>query len=316
MTILIQQRMNAVRSTLNQSLVCLFVAAILASKGDAAGLRVLNADAHFAEGPVWYHGKLYYVEYDRNTITAWDGKENAVFASDPGCGPSAVVVTATGEFLTTCYDNGSIGRFTVDGKPLPRYMHDKDGLKFIAPNDFAPDGHGGIYFSDSGHEAAAIDAKVFYLSADGTITLEADNLRSANGLAVSKDGKTLYVIETEESRLLQFTIGSHASLSDRRVFVNLNDLTKHVEVIYPDGMKIDSKGEIYIGQSPRDVRAPLNGDIFVIDSDAKMIRTLKLPSTQVPNLTFSPDEKTVYVTAVDQIDKAPHSGKVYAIPND
>ena len=38
--------------------------------------KVLNDDAHFAEGPVWYHGKLYYVEYDRNSVTIWDGSHN------------------------------------------------------------------------------------------------------------------------------------------------------------------------------------------------------------------------------------------------
>jgi sugar lactone lactonase YvrE len=42
---------------------------------------------------------------------------------------------------------------------------------------------------------------------------------------------------------------------------------------------------------------------------------LTLPSPQVPNLAFSPDEKTLYVTAVDQVDKVPHAGKLYSIPN-
>jgi sugar lactone lactonase YvrE len=35
---------------------------------------------------------------------------------------------------------------------------------------------------------------------------------------------------------------------------------------------------------------------------------------QVPNFAFSPDEKTLYVTAVDEVDK-PYRGKVYSIPN-
>ena len=47
----------------------------------------------------------------------------------------------------------------------------------------------------------------------------------------------------------------------------------------------------------------------------KLLRTLKLPSPGVPNLTFSPDEKTLYVTALDQLDKSPYHGKVYAIAN-
>jgi hypothetical protein len=82
----------------------------------ADDVKVLNQDAHFAEGPIWYHGKLYYVEYDRNSVTVWDGTRNTIFWSKAGCGPSAVIVTARGEFLTTCYDSGTIGHIAADGK--------------------------------------------------------------------------------------------------------------------------------------------------------------------------------------------------------
>jgi gluconolactonase len=279
------------------------------------GIKVLNDDAHYPEGPIWYHGKLYYVEYDRNAVMVWDGKKNSVFAAEKGCGQSAVVPTPSGEFLTTCYDNGTIGRMSADGKILPAYTHDKDGNKFNGPNDFAPDAHGGIYFTASGTPPDARDGKVFYIAADGTITLKASDLHNANGLAVSKDGKTLYVVETSEYRLDKFKIGADGSLSDRQIFVNLDDLTKHVVHIYPDGVKIDSRGQIYIGQSARETNVPLAGVIFIVNAEGKLLRELTLPSLQVPNFAFSPDEQTLYVTAVDQIDKSPFEGKVYSIPN-
>jgi gluconolactonase len=290
--------------------------ACAAAYAGAGDVKVLNEDAHFAEGPIWYHGKLYYVEYDRNSVTTWDGTRNTVFWSKPGCGPSAVIPTSSGEFLTTCYDNGTIGRISADGRDLPPYTHDKDGNPFKGPNDFAPDRHGGIYFTCSGTAPGpVIDGKIFYIAPDGTISQKAADVHSANGIVVSNDGKTLYAIETEENRLIQFKIGGDASLSDRRVFLNLDELTHNVGHIYPDGVKIDSKGYLYIGQNPRDVHAPLAGTIFVVDAAGKLLRTLKLPSPGVPNLAFSPDEKTVYVMALDQLDKPPYHGKVYAIAN-
>jgi gluconolactonase len=294
----------------------LFAAASLASYAHADGVKVLNADAHFPEGPIWYHGKLYYVEYDRNSVTTWDGKKNIVFWSKKGCGPSAVIPTARGEFLTTCYDSGSIGRISADGKDLPAYTHDKDGNPFVGPNDFAPDRHGGIYFTCSGTAPGpVIDGKIFYLAGDGTITQMAANVHSANGIVVSNDGKILYAIETEDHRLIQFKIGPDGSLSDRRVFLDLDDLTHNVTHIYPDGVKMNSQGELYIGENPRDIHAPLVGTIFVVNADGKLLRTLKLPSPGVPNLAFSPDEMTVYVMALDQVDKSPYQGKVYSIPS-
>ena len=300
---------------MKNKLIGIIFAAAGACAAHADDVRVLNDDVHFPEGPIWHHGKLYYVEYDRNTVTTWDGKKNAIFWTQKGCGPSAVINTVRGDFIATCYDNNTIGRMSADGKDLPAYTHDKDGNTFLGPNDFAPDGRGGMYFTTSGTPWPVINGKVFYLAADETITQEAVDVQSANGLAVSKDGKILYVIETEGHRLLQFKIGSDASLSDRRVFVNLDDLTNNVGHIYPDGVKIDSKGQIYIGQNPRDVHASLAGTIFVVNADGQLLRKLTLPSPGVPNLAFSPDEKTVYVTALDQLDKPPYRGKIYAIPN-
>lgn len=300
---------------MNNNLLSIVFAAALAADAHADGIRVLNGDAHFPEGPVWYQGKLYYVEYDRNTVTTWDGKKNTIFWSQKGCGPSAVAPTVRGDLVTTCYDNGTIGRMSADGKDLPAYTHDKDGNPFVGPNDFAPDGRGGMYFTASGHPGSAIDGKVFYIAADGTISQKASDVESANGVAVSKDGRILYVVETDGHRLVQFNIGPGDSLSDRRVFVNLDDLTNNVGHIYPDGVKIDSKGQIYIGQNPRDVRAPLAGTIFVVNAEGQLLRKLTLPSPGVPNLAFSPDEKTVYVTALDQLDKPPYHGKIYSIPN-
>lgn len=297
-------------------LLALLALAGAAPMAHSADVKVLNDDAHFAEGPVWYQGKLYYVEYDRNSVTTWDGRQNRIFWSKPGCGPSAVIPTSSGEFLTTCYDSGTIGRISADGTDLPPYSHDKDGHSFVGPNDFAPDHHGGIYFTCSGTAPGpVIDGKIFYLATNGTITQEATDVHSANGIVVSNDGKILYAIETEDHRLIQFDIAADGSLSGRRVFLSLDELTHHVTHIYPDGVKMDSKGLLYIGQNPRDVHAPLAGTIFVADAAGKLLRTLTLPSPGVPNLALSPDEKTVYVMALDQLDKSPYKGKVYAIAN-
>jgi gluconolactonase len=296
------------------ALLALLAAANIASAA-SDGVKVINGDVHFPEGPVWYHGKLYYVEYDRNTVTMWDGQKNAVFWSKKGCGPSAVIPTAHGEFLTTCYDNGTIGRISADGKDLPAYTHDKDGNTFLGPNDFAPDRRGGIYFTTSGTPGPFINGKIFYIAADGTITQKATDVHSANGIVVSNDGKILYAIETEVHRLIQFKIGPDGALSDRQVFLNLDDLTHNVVHLYPDGVKINSKGEIYIGQNPRDTHAPLAGTVFVVNAGGELLRSLKLPSPGVPNFAFSPDEMTLYVTALDQVDKSPYAGKVYSIPS-
>lgn len=278
-------------------------------------VRVINPDAYFPEGPMWYAGKLYYVEYGRNAVMTWDGKNNQIFSSEQGCGESAVATTGRGEFLTTCYDNGSIGRMTQDGVALPSYTHDKDGNAFQGPNDLVVDTHGGVYFTASGHHGPIVDGEVFYIAPDATISRVARDLHNANGITIAADGHSLLVVETEDNRILQFSIANDGTLSGRRVFANLDELTGHVTHIWPDGIKTSKSGELYVGQSPRDIHAPLAGQIFVLDSSGRLLRSMVLPSPKVPNLALSPDEKSLYVMAVDQIDAAPYHGKVYVIEN-
>jgi gluconolactonase len=282
----------------------------------ASPFKVLNDDVSYPEGPVWHQGKLYYVQYGRNAVSAWDGHANTQVWSQEGCGQSAVVATPRGDFMTTCYDNGSIGRFDAQGRTLPAYTQDAAGNRFVGPNDFAPDGQGGFYFTASGDPShgPVTDGKVFFIAPDGRITQKITDVHNANGIALSKDGKTLYVVETDENRLLAFDVAGQGRLSGRRVFVNLDDLTGHEVHIWPDGVKIDSYGDLYVGQSPRETKVPLAGVIFVIDVQGRLRRRLTLPSLQVPNFAFSPDERTLYVTAVDELDK-PYRGKIYAIEN-
>jgi gluconolactonase len=105
------------------------------------------------------------------------------------------------------------------------------------------------------------------------------------------------------------------SVSNRRILVNMDQLVRHAVHIRPDGVKIDSRGQIYLGQSAHEYHVPFAGVTFVVDSSGKLLRQLTLPSVQVPNFAFSLDEKTLYVTALDQFDKPPYRGKVYAISN-
>src|SRR5206468_1968190 len=57
----------------------LLMAAGFAASAQAGEVKVLNKDTWFAEGPIWYQNKLFYVEYGRHTVMTWDGQKNEVF---------------------------------------------------------------------------------------------------------------------------------------------------------------------------------------------------------------------------------------------
>jgi hypothetical protein len=58
-------------------LVCVSLAAALATfAAPAAEVRTINPSTFYPEGPLWFNGKLYYVEYANHTVMTWNGQEN------------------------------------------------------------------------------------------------------------------------------------------------------------------------------------------------------------------------------------------------
>jgi sugar lactone lactonase YvrE len=276
----------------------------------AGDIKVINAKSGFPEGPLWHKDKLFYVEYGSQTVMTWDGKQNQEFWRMDGCGPSAIVALPAGDFLVTCYDSGSIARISAEGKTIAEYKQDKEGRGFQGPNDFVVDKKGGVYFTASGPwESEPIVGMVFYMNPKGEIMQVADDLHYANGIALSKDGKTLFLAESEASRVIQFKVQQDGSLSGRRLFVRIGQVDPESGCYaYPDGLKMDSKENLYIGLLSK-------GRIVVVSPNKKLVKTIDVPSSTAPNLTFGPDEAIVYIMAVEDLNNAPYWGKVYEVPN-
>ncbi len=282
------------------------ILALVATGAAAAEPKIINNNAGFPEGPtILADGSLLYVEYGNHKVTRWDGKENSVFWSQEGCGPSAIVPMGD-QFAVTCYDSGQMVVVSAEGKTVAAHDKDDAGGALVGPNDATPDGTGGVYFTTSGPwEAGPIVGRVLHLTAEGKVIPLADDLHYANGIARSADGSLLYVNESEAGRVITFKIGADGTLSDRRLFIRLTQLEQPVDA-YPDGIKLGPDGNLYVGQYSA-------GRILVVDTAGKLLRTIDVPSPAAPNMTFSADGKTMFVTAVDDKDNAPYRGTVYAV---
>ncbi len=285
----------------------LMIVAVLAlsSAAQADDAQVINPKALFPEGPVMAAGKLLYVEYAGQVVTVWDGKTNTQLWKQDGCGPSAIVPLG-GNFGITCYDSGQLVVISADGKTLKSYDRDAAGAALQGPNDGAPDGKGGAYFTLSGPwEAGPIVGRVVHLAADGTLAEVANDLHYANGIVRGADGR-LYVNESEAGRTISFAVAADGSLSDRRLFMRYYQLGEPADV-YPDGIKLGPNGNFYVGEYSA-------GAILEVTPDGKLKNKYVVPSPASPNMTFSDDGKIMYVTAIDNKAGAPYEGKVYAVP--
>jgi len=306
-----------------------FAVTLLAWGSAHATLRVVDPASIYPEGPLWFDGRLLYVEYAGPGIKAWDGRKISTFWKHEKCGPSGLFASGPDRLIVACYDSNSIVELDSQGHELRSIDKDSAGHAFMGPNDFAADGHGGLYFSASGvyDLDAPITGTVLHVAADGrTIIQVADTIHYSNGLTLSKDGKHLLVAEGLAGRILSFPIAADGSLGPRSVWARLRDLappTANEDAFNgPDGFKLGPDGNYYIAQNG-------SGRILVVDDSKQLVRVIEVPTPYVTNLNFAPagagslgaaaggtgaadsGAPSVFVTgSFDQV-KPPYPGAVY-----
>jgi len=287
--------------------------ALAAAPGVAlSALSIADGHAIYPEGPLWRDGRLLYVEYAGPGIKSWDGKQIKVFWRGEHCGPSGLIDFGAHHLLVACYDANALIEVDEHGNTLRTLDKDSAGKPFIGPNDFAPDGSGGIYFSASGiyDLNAPITGAVLHLSADaGRIVELADTIHYSNGLTLAKDGKHLLVAEGLAGRILSFPINPDGTLGVRSVWARLKDLappTPHEDAYNgPDGLKLGPDGNYYIAQNG-------SGRVLVVNDAKKLVRMVKVPTPYVTNVAFGADgARSLYITGVFEQFKAPYPGAVY-----
>jgi gluconolactonase len=294
----------------------LLVMGLLAVAGSPASsqqITPIDGDAHYPEGPLWRAGKLLYVEYSAGNIKTWNGSRTEVIWHRDGCGPSGAIARGN-NLLIACYDGNYLVELDSAGKEVQVLRNDSSGQGFSGPNDFAADDHGGIYFSASGAYdlKAPITGTVLYLHPDGaTITQVATTVHYPNGLTVTKDGHHLLVAEMLAGRLLSFPIEANGALGARTVWVRMQDLappTPNADAYNgPDGLKLGPDGNYYIAQNG-------SGRVLVVNDDAKLLHTVRVPTPFVTNMAFDPrDHKVMFVTGAFEQWKPPFHGVVYRI---
>src|SRR5207245_10142014 len=103
----------------------------------------------------------------------------------------------------------SIGTVSPERRNIVAVYDARDGRKLCGRNDLGFDGAGGFWFTDLGktRERDADRGAVYYAKADGPLIQDAIfPLERPNGIGLSPDEKTLYVVETPTARCWAFTL--------------------------------------------------------------------------------------------------------------
>lgn len=238
-----------------------------------ARLEKLFGDAFWAEGPaLGPDGRVYFCDITTTFRTGmaagnlwvFDPNTNAttIFRSPSGMA-SGIKFDDRGRMVVAGgADHGmrSVIRTDLESGRSQILAGSYGGRSFNAPNDLVIDRGGRIYFTDPryfGHEP--IEQPVFgvyRIDPDLSVHLLLADVSKPNGIDISPDGKTLYVVEHDirildrrisnvpvrdmgEMRILAYDLAPDGSATNQRVFVDYGAEKG------ADGIAIDAEGNVY-----------------------------------------------------------------------
>lgn len=192
----------------------------------------------WGEGPIWWLGKLVYVDIESHRVISFDPKSGEEVTWPVGERVGTVVPRASGGFVIAG-DHGfsfldeASGELTPIGDPEP----DKSNNRF---NDgkCAPDGH--FFAGTISLVKETGDADLYRLSPDLEISKAYGPVTNSNGIVWSADGETCFYIDTPTKSILAFDYES-GLLSNPREVVSTATLEAS-----PDGMAIDEHGHLWV----------------------------------------------------------------------
>ena len=247
----------------------------------------------FTEGPLWHpEGYWLFVDVRR--------EPGAIFKLVPGGQPEIYREPSNGSNGLTFDLEGRLVMCEGDGRRMSRREQDGsitalaeqwDGKRLNRPNDVVCHSDGSIYFTNPGGRVPAEEREIDFsgvhrIAPDGTVTAAITDTEYPNGLAFSPDETVLYVTNTREKMYIAaYDVMPDGSASNGRVFA---DMTSDESDGVPDGMKVDSVGNVY-STGP--------GGCWVFDPEGNHLGIIRLPEIPANCAWGGPDNRTMFFTA-------------------
>ena len=281
-------------------------------------VKQLASGLRFPEGPVAMpDGSVILVEIERRTLSRVtpDGKVRVI--ATLGGGPNGAAMGPGGKIYVT--NNGGLKFVERPGRLFPIGQADDyvggsiqvvdpetgrfetlydacDGRKLRGPNDLVFDRAGGFWFTDLGKTRArdADRGAVCYARADGSSIREVIfPLERPNGIGLSPDEKTLYVVETPTARCWAFRLSAPGAIESANgpyrgeqgtCLAGLGGYQMF------DSLAVDALGHVCVATL-------ITGAVSDIWPDGSRVDQYMLPDMMVTNVCFGgPGLRTAFAT--------------------
>lgn len=276
--------------------------------GPVGDLKTIGDDFQFTEGPAADgKGNLYFTDIPANRIYQLNAAGKLSTFVEPSNHKNGLMVTTAGQLLA-CEMDGALVVLDLPSAERKVLTDKYEGKRYNAPNDLVIDKQGGIYFTDPRFRAPEPwpqgKEAVYYRSPTGKVTRLIEDLKAPNGVILSPDEKTLYVIPSMSKEMMAYQVGADGMLSEGRVFCTLKQ-PEGRDNTGGDGLTIDTEGNLYITSAL---------GIQVYSPEGKHLGTIEFPQ-QPANVAFGgKDLKTLYVTARTGVYSVPMQSQGHVFP--
>ncbi|MDH3590937.1 MAG: SMP-30/gluconolactonase/LRE family protein [Planctomycetota bacterium] len=254
----------------------------------------LHTGFRFVEGPaVDKDGNLYFTDIPNERIMKRTKDGTLSVLREKSGRANGLFVHGKGKELYACEGgNGVVSALALDGKSRRVVAEKYDGKRFNAPNDLVIDKAGGVYFTDPkfGRNRADLPQgmlAVYYADATGKVARVAAQLPLPNGVILSPDEKTLYIVTSGSDRVWAYPVEKPGQLGTRKLFFRIKQPRGKTDT-GGDGLTVDKNGMLYI---------TTRRGLQVVDKTGQLVDIIEIPETPA-NVTFGGTAwKTLYVTA-------------------
>ncbi|HEY6395673.1 MAG TPA: SMP-30/gluconolactonase/LRE family protein, partial [Candidatus Binataceae bacterium] len=245
-------------------------------------LRTLLDGLAFPEGPRWHDGKLYFSDMHAHQVIALEISGKSSVVCEVPNQPSGLGWLPDGRMLIVSMTDRKLLRLDPDG------LKTAADLSKLAPfhcNDMAVDARGRAYVGNFGfdlhHNEKPRGTTLVMVPPDGSPRVAADDLMFPNGTVITPDGKTLIVGESFGAQLTAFDIAPDGSLSNRRVWAQL-------EKAVPDGIALDAEGGIWVA-------SPTSEECLRVLEGGQVTERIKVETEAFACMLGGRDRRTLFV---------------------
>jgi gluconolactonase len=282
--------------------ICLFAAAFpfLAPAQDFSkiSVEIIGKGFLFLQGPAWSKdGFLIFSDTAADKIWKWSpGGEPASFR-EPANGPSGNAFDSQGRLYTCETHARRVTRTNLKDGRIEVLADRWEGKKLNAPDDLAVSKNDHVYFTDpafgeqSDHRELDFYG-VYHLPPRGPLKLVAKPSGRPNGVAISPNGRVLYVTNSDERNVRAYDLDHNGDASGERILV------AHLDAI-PGGLRVNEKGDLYIATAT---------GIEIFTAEGKAVHTIAMHD-RPSNCVFDPQGVWLYVTARGNLYRVRLDGK-------